>query len=58
MKISKLIKLLEKEMARDGDMEIFIYDRHGDKITPKCLNVGSTCQGRKISDYAYISDLK
>lgn len=58
MKISKLIKLLEKEMAREGDMQIFIYDRRGDRIAPKCVKVGSICKGTRISDYAYISDLK
>jgi len=58
MKISKLIKLLKEEMEREGDMEIKVYDSHGDEIKPKCLQVGCMCRGNKITDYAYISDLE
>lgn len=57
MKISKLIELLKREMAREGDMEIHVFDRRGDTIKPKCLQVGSISRGGKITDYAYISDL-
>jgi hypothetical protein len=58
MKISKLIKLLKTEIAISGDMEIFIYDRHGDRINPKALHVGCINRSGKTSEFAYISDLK
>lgn len=44
-------------MEREGDMEIFIYDSHGESITPKCIQTGCVSRGRTITDYAYISDL-
>ena len=58
MDISELIEMLETHLEQDGDMEIFIYDSHGDKLEPKCLQVGSILRGRGIEDFAYISDLE
>ena len=56
MKISKLIEMLEKFLDEESDMEIFIYERHGDRIKPKSIQVGSISRGRGIEDYAFISD--
>ena len=41
MKISKLIELLESEMEREGDLEIYIYNDCGEKVEPKSIGIGN-----------------
>lgn len=40
MKISKIIKMLEEEMADEGDVELVIYDYSGGRIEPKSFSYG------------------
>ncbi len=58
MTISELIELLESEMEREGDMEIFIYDTIGGKVEPKSIGIGCINRSGITTDYAYISNLE
>lgn len=57
MTISELIELLESEMEREGDLEIFIYNDCGEKVEPKSIGIGNITGTGTGADYAYISDL-
>lgn len=58
MTISELIELLESEMEREGDMEIFIYDTLGGKVEPKSIGIGYINRSGITTEYAYISNLE
>lgn len=58
MTISELIELLESEMEREGDMEIFIYDSLGGKVEPKSIGIGYINRSGSTTEYAYISNLE
>lgn len=58
MHINDLIATLEAFLAAEGNMEIFIYDSHGDRIHANGIRIGCVARGRDIEDYAYFSDLE
>jgi hypothetical protein len=41
MKISEIIKMLEAEMAVEGDDELMIYNSDGENIEPKSFSYGA-----------------
>ena len=58
MRIKNLIELLQSCQSEEGNIEVFIYDSHGDQIDPKGLDIGCVARGREIEDYAYFSELE
>ena len=56
MKISKLIELLRKAQALEGDLEIRVSDSFGSTLGQPIVTTGMTQKGTRIYEYFYFRE--